>query len=148
VTGSRYFTDAFIVFEELDRVFRTWLSKMPLFPTEKFTVIHGQCPKGGADLLAERWVEERKKTYDDLGVVIEQDAHPPDRKNGFPAAYHIRNQEMVQLRPDLCLVFYQAGALNRGTQHTVKLCIGYDVPVRPFWSNMSANRPIVDLELP
>jgi hypothetical protein len=93
-------------------------------PAERdLTVVHGACPTG-ADAMADAWAE-------DYGFPAER--HPADWSYGKSAGF-IRNAEMVTLGADLCLVFRQKGAANRGTGHCAELAGKAGIPLREFWS--------------
>jgi hypothetical protein len=78
---------------------------------------HGECPFGGADLIAASWAAGA-----DWGVI----PHPPEQQIGW--AYAKRNKEMIDLMPDYVVVCYLEGAGNRGTTmtHEMALAQGLD----------------------
>jgi hypothetical protein len=85
VTGGRDFSNRELLFEALDR----------LHAVRGFTVlIHGDA--NGADRLAGEWGAAR-------GVTVE--AHPADWKKHGRAAGPIRNQKMLEEKPDLVVAF-------------------------------------------
>ena len=96
------------------------------------TVVHG-CARG-ADFLAAQaarklgWdVEDHPARWDQFGKVA-----------GFR-----RNQAMVALGADICLVFRQRGAGNRGTSHCAELAGKAGIPLREFWSEQNVSSPFV-----
>lgn len=78
---------------------------------------HGECPFGGADLIAASWAD---------GAGWEVTPHPPEKQIGW--AYAKRNKEMIDLMPDHVVVCYLEGAGNRGTKmtHDMALARGLD----------------------
>ena len=85
VTGGRDFSNRELLFETLDR----------LHAVRGFTVlIHGDA--NGADRLAGEWGAAR-------GVTVE--VHPADWKKHGRAAGPIRNQKMLEEKPDLVVAF-------------------------------------------
>lgn len=73
---------------------------------------HGECPYGGADLIAASWAS---------GAGWEVVPHPPLMKAGW--AYAKRNQEMIDLNPDYVVACFLNGAGNRGTSMTVTMAV-------------------------
>ena len=85
VTGGRDFSDRELLFEALDG----------LHSTHGFTVlIHGDA--NGADRLSGEWATSR-------GIKVE--VHPADWKKHGRAAGPIRNQKMLEQKPDLVVAF-------------------------------------------
>lgn len=76
------------------------------------TLHHGECPFGGADLIAASWAD---------GAGWEVIPHPPIEQKGW--AYAKRNQEMIDLNPHYVIACFLEGAGNRGTQMTVDMAI-------------------------
>jgi hypothetical protein len=89
------------------------------------TVVHGACPNG-ADAIAEALAKV------DLGW--ETDPHPADWDLYGKSAGHIRNQEMVDLEPDVCLGFFKKGAANKGTMDCVTRALKAGIPIRTYWA--------------
>jgi len=73
---------------------------------------HGECPFGGADLIAASWAD---------GADWKVKAHPPLKQQGW--AYAKRNQEMIDLNPDYVVACFLEGAGNRGTQMTYDMAV-------------------------
>jgi len=73
---------------------------------------HGECPYGGADLIAASWAD---------GADWEVIPHPPIKQQGW--AYAKRNQEMIDLNPDYVVACFLEGAGNRGTQMTYDMAV-------------------------
>ena len=70
-------------------------------------LIHGGAI--GVDTMAHRWAKE----WD-----IEEDIHLPDyNKYGYMKAPHVRNSEMLDLRPDLVVAFWDGA--SRGTRSVI-----------------------------
>jgi len=123
VTGSREFTDRHIIEGALidcdeDRLVPLSMGWVPP------TVVHGACPEGGADEIADDMAK-------DLGWVTEP--HPAAFKQFGKKAGPIRNQAMVDLGADVCLGFFKRGALNKGTTDCVIRAIKAGIPVRTYW---------------
>ncbi len=120
VTGSRNWCDYALLSSEL------WSQYVFAFSLGKrLRVIHGNNPSG-ADAMADRWAREHAA----YGVLVEPvDAdwdrecddncyHKPrvraDGTTYCPMAGHVRNQKMVDMRPNICLAFLTPEA--RGTR--------------------------------
>jgi hypothetical protein len=85
VTGGRDFSDRTLLFEALDR----------LHTAHGFTVlIHGDA--NGADRLSGEWAASK-------GIKVE--VHPADWKKHGRAAGPIRNQKMLEEKPELVVAF-------------------------------------------
>lgn len=87
VTGSRNWFDEWAVAKALDDAVTE--------PRALVIVVHGGCPNG-ADRLADEYARER-------GWVIEE--HSANWKAYGSTAGFIRNQEMVDTKPNICLAF-------------------------------------------
>jgi len=111
VCGSREFTDATMILEELER-----------FPADT-TILHGACSRG-ADSIADRLAR------DVLHLSVQS----------YPAQWHVygksagrrRNWEMLCQKPDLVLAFLREGAGNRGTRNMVQIAAQAGVVVHEF----------------
>ena len=79
---------------------------------EFFTLHHGVCPHGGADLIGASWA---------AGAGWNVKDHPPITQAGW--AYAKRNQEMIDLNPDHVVVCFLKGAGNRGTSMTYDMAV-------------------------
>jgi hypothetical protein len=88
VAGSRDWTRESVIYDALDT-----------HVGPKDVLVHGKCPLG-ADAYAEHWAS---------GRAILQERHPADWSRGKSAGI-ARNQEMVDLGADLCLVFVKNGS--------------------------------------
>lgn len=99
VTGSRNWTDR----EAIIKAFSEYGFE------SKVTLISGACPTG-ADAIAEELAERR-------GWNIER--HPADWQKHGRAAGPIRNQQMVDRKPDLVLAFILNG--SKGASGTVAM---------------------------
>lgn len=93
-------------------------------------IVHGAC-RSGADLFA-------AKAAADIGV--RQEPHPADWKRDGKRAGFIRNQVMVDLGADVCLVFAMPcqGCRNpeshdsHGTAHCAAIAAKAGIPVHRF----------------
>jgi len=85
VTGGRDFGDRKLLFDVLDRLHATHGFKV---------LIHGDA--SGADRLSGEWATAR-------GITVE--AHPADWKKHGRAAGPIRNQKMLEEKPELVVAF-------------------------------------------
>ena len=76
----------------------------------------------GADAMSEEFFNKIERSVRErMGVIIKVKAFPPDfNKYGSPAAYHMRNQQMVDGKPDVLVAFPRAGEANKGTLSTIK----------------------------
>lgn len=104
----------------------------------RLKVIHGNCPDG-ADAMADHWAKEMSP----YGVIVKPvDAdwerpcddtcyHKPRyRRDGTrycPLAGHIRNQQMVDMRPRVCLAFLTPA--SRGTRDCARRAEKASVPL-------------------
>lgn len=121
VTGDRNWTDG----EFIERV----------LCTHRFQVlIEGECR--GVDVLA-RDIAQR------LGIYV--DPRPADWDQYGPAAGPIRNQEMVDLAPDICLAFHDRLHLSRGTVDMMTRCRAAGIHTI-FYSHEHPHGRVVNLE--
>lgn len=104
VTGSRSWTNQEQIHEILSEL-------------RPAVVIHGGCPTG-ADAMASQWCQQNGVT---------EDVFPADWSRGRRAGY-IRNQQMVDEKPDLVLAFLYGE--SRGTLMTMELARRAGLPVR------------------
>jgi hypothetical protein len=68
---------------------------------DRLVIVHGQCPKGGADLWAEQWAHR-------YGFAVER--HPADFAKYGKAAGPKRNSHMVSLGAAACIAFPGPGS--------------------------------------
>lgn len=74
----------------------------------------------GADAMVVEFVNKIERTLLSHGVKIRLKSYPPNfAKYGAPAAYHVRNQQMVDDGADVCVAFLKAGEANRGSLSTI-----------------------------
>jgi len=85
-------------------------------------IVHGQCPKGGVDLIAHRWAEGDPDTT--------PEPHPADWKRHGRAAGPIRNAQMVALGADLCLAF--PGPTSTGTWDCIRKAVAAGIPTQIY----------------
>lgn len=119
-TGSRYFSweHRLVVFRALNRAG---------INGKDITLIHGACPIGatlpwnaldvpyrGADGLADLHARL-------LGWNVRPFPPKPSVGRSRAQQFAMRNQEMVDMRPDKVLAFYVRGEENRGTKMTVQM---------------------------
>jgi len=110
VTGSRTWDDTLTIYY----AFWDWWnnSGKPVLPL----LISGACPKG-ADAQAE-FIWERN------GWPVER--HPADWNRHGRSAGFKRNEEMVLLKPDVCIAFIKDN--SKGATHTVNLADRNGIP--------------------
>lgn len=114
VTGSRHWTDVDAIASALMQAFNE-LAKSADEPAP--ILIHGDC--AGADSIAAR-VARR--------VGWEVIPYPPNKHvHGVPNCYYIRNQAMVDSRPDVCIAFPMRG--SKGTWDAVRRARAASIPV-------------------
>ncbi|GAB36469.1 DUF2493 domain-containing protein [Gordonia otitidis] len=111
ITGSRHWTDRATIRDAITAATRA-------VPASEVTIVHGDCPYGGADLIAADVATE-------LGMRVE--AHPADWKRLGKAAGPHRNQLMVDRGADVCLAFPEQG--SRGTWDCVRRARTAGIPV-------------------
>lgn len=108
ITGGRDFTDVALFFRTLDE----------LYEVHGFgTIIHGGCPTG-ADAMVAQWVTRSIGTrigHRPFGPIIVR-VYPADWAKHGKAAGPIRNQELVDARPNICAAFPG----HRGTADCVR----------------------------
>jgi len=110
VSGSRTWTDA-------DAIKSAFRSVQEGDHTPPLILVSGRCPKG-ADKLAELAVKE-------LGG-WEIEPHPALWKVHGRAAGFVRNNEMMDSRPDRVLIFWDG--VSRGTKHVIDGCKARNLP--------------------
>ncbi len=109
VCGSRDWNDTETLRGELDLLFAQF---DPTMPERGIVIVHGACPFGGADAMAEAWADMKAAK----GWWVKTEAHPP--KSRGTAGFHARNQEMTDLGAYLCLGFTDGRDPQRGTWGT------------------------------
>lgn len=121
ITGSRDWPieKAHLIWEALREIHNTVSSWQieEYGANEFFTLHHGECPFGGADLIGASWA---------AGADWEVIPHPPEQRVGW--AYAKRNKEMIDLLPDYVIACFLEGAKNAGTAmtHDMALARGLD----------------------
>lgn len=110
VTGSRDFIDK----DCIEAALLPYLRKNPI-------VIHGA--QRGADRHAERICKE---------IGMRCIPFPPDEKVPSPARYHQRNDQMIDLGPDLVMAFKRIGYANAGTQSVIDKARDLKITVQQF----------------
>lgn len=89
ITGSRNYSDK----DRIRRVFRNLIKKFDEY--DNFTLVSGNCPTG-ADNIAEQIAKE---------LQWEIELYPAEWNKHGKKAGPIRNQLMVDTKPDVCLAF-------------------------------------------
>lgn len=84
-------------------------------------VVHGACPQGGVDLVAEEWALETERA--------DHEPHPADRVAGTFLGPQ-RNSYMVNLGAQLCLAFPTRG--SRGTWDCLRKAVDAGIPSRLY----------------
>lgn len=114
VTGSREFTDRYLIRDRLDHTLNH----------STVILIHGAAR--GADALAHTWCLDNPKVYE-IAIPAKWDLL------GNPAGM-ARNRVMAELKPDVVLAFYREGAKNIGTRGMVRLARDAGVAlIEEFW---------------
>jgi hypothetical protein len=116
VTGSREFDDEGTVWSALGDFLED--------PHSTHTLVHGACPKGADELARTIWTANGEF----------EDPHPADWGQYGKRAGFIRNQEMVDTEPDVCLGFFKKGAANKGTMDCVTRALKAGIPIRTYWA--------------
>lgn len=141
VTGSRAWDNQPAL---ADMLLEAWYDAVQDgIPRANFRVIHGDCPKG-ADALAKQWAIDNNLTH--IPVPAEWSAPCTDRcppndhrktsaRHGdyCPLAGHHRNQQMVDMRPDLVLAFRRND--SRGTSDCISRATRAGIPIRILEDN-------------
>lgn len=117
VTGDRRHTDRDLVETALAQEFAhaLWLGV-------NMVVVEGQCPRGGADRLAEEWATGRE--------YVDHDPIPANWVALGNIAGPYRNQQMVDLGANVCLAFPLE--TSRGTWDCVRRAEEAGIPVKVF----------------
>jgi hypothetical protein len=89
-------------------------------PHAEAALIHGACPTG-ADAIADQYGR-------DTGMHVVQ--FPADWDRWKRRAGYVRNLEMVELEPDICLAFVRNG--SRGASMTARLAERAGIETRRF----------------
>lgn len=92
------------------------------FGHREITVVQGECPYGGVDLIAERWADETEHA--------QSEGHPADWDGLGKAAGPIRNSYMVSLGADMCLAF--PVAWSRGTWDCIRKAVDAGIPTHIY----------------
>jgi len=124
VTGSRHYSDYGSVGKAISIVINDLASE------GYKEIIFMQGGATGADEKTIEFINKTEKSIFKLtGVKVRYETYLPDfKKYGSPAAYHIRNQEMVDQAPIKALIFLEKGEANKGTLSTVKRLIAAGIP--------------------
>jgi hypothetical protein len=125
VFGTRYFADYDLLCEKLDHYAANLSNPVVVTGAGYAYVTEGRRQvKVGADYLAERWACARYHTV--VRFAPDFEAH------GTPAAFHVRNREMVSYvaarRPAFAVAFYNGR--SPGTKSTIALCKKHGVNLK------------------
>jgi hypothetical protein len=115
VTGSRDWEDARSI--ELEMFRALYEAKTPF---DHAVLLHGACPTG-ADALADEYARA-------TGMHVLR--FPADWDRYGKRAGFLRNAEMVELQPDICLAFIRNG--SRGASMTAQLAEKAGIETRRF----------------
>lgn len=124
VTGSRNWSDRFVIESAL---VEAQSELAPLQPGQydyngsDWTIVHGACPYGGADYIAEQWA---------IGCMYKVEPWPADWANFGKAAGPMRNQAMVDAGADICLAFPLPD--SRGTWDCIRRAKAAGIPVKIY----------------
>lgn len=128
VTGSRHWKDYDTISRGLTVAIETLIAK---FPEDKnIVLIHGAAP--GADSLAAKFMTNATKFLASKGYHVTIDAHPADWDKYRNAAGPIRNREMVELKPDICVAFVAPD--SKGTVGCMKMCTEAGIEILEYRS--------------
>lgn len=96
---------------------------------DRITVIHGECPYGGADLAASIAIKRIKNSDDGANSdFFFEESYSADFKTLGAKAGPIRNKLMVSKGADICLA-YPIGE-SKGTRGCIKLAKAAGIPVK------------------
>jgi YspA, cpYpsA-related SLOG family len=118
VTGSRDWPYPGVVDIEL---FQTAMAAATSPVQDSVVVVDGACPTG-ADAYAYNWVQAMELEW------LTSERHPADWKRYGKSAGFVRNQEMVDLGADLCLVFRLNG--SKGATHCLNRATAAGIPCK------------------
>lgn len=113
ITGSRLWVDRDAIYHAIFN----WVADNCPVP-EPVIIVHGDASRG-ADRLARDIAREVPW--------LDEEPHPADWENSGRAAGFIRNQEMVDTKPDVCLAFIRGE--SKGTRHCAGQAAKAGVPV-------------------
>lgn len=128
VTGSRHYSEYGTVGKGISII----INDLVGLGYKEITFMQGAAT--GADTHAVEFINKTENSiFKRTGVKIKHESHPPNfAKHGSPAAYHIRNQEMVDQQPVHALVFLEHGEPNSGTVSTVERLIKAEIPFTAY----------------
>ena len=128
VTGSRNYSD----YGTVGRAIVIVINELAELGYKEIIFMQGAA--SGADKHAVEFINKTEKSIFKLtGVKVRHESYPPNLgKYGSPAAYHIRNKEMIDQKPVQALVFLQRDEPNRGTLSVVKRLRDAGIPFTPY----------------
>lgn len=127
VTGSREYQS----YNTVARALTIAVSNLQEQGFDEIVIRHGDC-KTGADAFAKEFYNKSERSLFGYGITLRLKPYKAlwyatgklDRSAG-PR----RNKEMVNDGANICLAFFQPGAVNKGTQGTVDLATAAGIPV-------------------
>lgn len=127
VTGSRKFSD----YGEVARGIGIAIKNLVDAGAKDITVRHGAC--AGADSMVVEFVNKIERSLHQRDIHVKLEAYPPNlKKYGSPAAYHIRNKQMISDGADVCVAFLKRTEPNKGTLGVIKLAQAANIPVEIY----------------
>lgn len=127
ITGSRYATRKHLPIIEFAMGLEIQSTHLP---NNDWTLVHGSCHLGGADMIAETiW---KLWGLDKIEAHPAQN-HPTQDFGSWPGAGPRRNAYMVSLGATRCLAFPLQGEHNKGTLGCMALAKAADIPVTEIW---------------
>lgn len=128
ITGSRNYSD----YNAVGRAISIIVNDLKESGYKEIIFMQGAAR--GADRHALEFINKTEKSIFKLtGIKVRCESYPPNFKDyGSPAAYHKRNQEMVDKKPLHALVFLEPGEENKGTLSTVERLKKAGVSFTPY----------------
>lgn len=128
VTGSKNYSD----YGTVGRAIVITINELAELGYKEIIFMQGAA--SGADRHAVEFINKTEKSiFKFTGVKVRHESYPPNLgKYGSPAAYHIRNQEMIDQKPVHALVFLEHGEPNKGTLSVVRRLRDADIQFTPY----------------
>lgn len=137
ITGSRNWPSSTFIFDTLLDLVSRAEKEFEYYGSVQFILIHGNAI--GADIQSANAARDLKK----LGFDIEIESYPANWTKFGKRAGYIRNKEMVDLHPDVCLAFILDE--SRGATMCANLAEDAKIPTRRYTLS-SQEEPEVDTE--